>query len=81
MTNISRLLDEHHQKLFYLQDRWKDEKEYEDFAEYQEVVSKIFKEYGFTDIKLLKSFVIKCKENGHPITVKLFKSGKIEITE
>lgn len=82
MSKIHDLVKDKHQKLFSIQDRWEDEKQYEDFGDYQKVVGEIFKEYGFSDVKLTKAFKISAKtSDGEKVTVKIFKSGKINIEE
>jgi len=82
MSQIKTLIDEKHQNLFSLQDRWGHEKEYEDFNDYKKVVAKMFEGYGFTDVSLTKAFKITAKTpENKTVEVKLFKSGRIDITE
>jgi hypothetical protein len=77
---IEQLLDEKIQKIFSLQDRWGDEKEYENFNDYKKIVSAIFKDYGFEGVELLKTFKINFSYQGKKHFIKIFKSGKVERT-
>ena len=78
MSQIQKLLDEKCHVLFSLKDRWADEKEYEDFEEYKDVIYKIFLSFGFIDTVLFKSFRITTNYQGQEITVKILKNGVIQ---
>ena len=81
-NQIDSLFDKYIDKLGYLRDRWQDEKEYEDFADYKKVVTEIFEEFGFTNIKLSKGFMIKCQnqESSSSWEIKIQARG-VKVTE
>lgn len=82
MSQIGDLVKDKNQILFDLQDRWEDEKSYEDFEDYQKMVTEMFVEYGLTDVKLTRDFKISAKSPENKfVTVKILKSGSIEYTE
>jgi len=63
--------------LFALQSRWLDEREYEDFDEYVEVMKKHVPE-GYEFVKANKSpfgYTVKCKL-GHKLQVKVATTGR-----
>lgn len=45
-------------KLFYLKDRWSDERDYEDFAEYRDAIKAIFANTGYSVKAVSQSFKI-----------------------
>ena len=61
--------------------RWLDEKEYEDFHEYQKVITEKFKEAGLILHSISKSFTMKLL-NGETSLVEIIvnSSGRIKIT-
>ncbi len=84
-NKLNELFEEKAQTIFNLQDRWEDEKEYEDFEDYKNVINKMFLEYGFSQTKLYKNFKIttilegkNVKDFAVEIEIKIYKSGKIE---
>lgn len=64
--------------IFYLKDRWSDEKEYEDFNEYKKVLKSYFKDTGFTVKKVSKAFTVTFQRNNVETTVKFSASGNIK---
>ena len=77
-NKLHNLFDEEAQALLYLRDRWEDEKDYEDFSEYQNLVSVMFEQAGFSQTNLNKNFTIKTKFIHTEIEIKIYKSGKIK---
>ncbi len=66
--NNSKSLDH----LIYLKNRWLDEKEYEDFAEYQNAITKTLKNDGFQVIKkLTKRFILIIIGSDHNVKIQL----------
>jgi len=63
-NNIDKCLKENSQNLYYLKQRWSDEREYEDFDEYVKIFKDTFKKYGFENIKLTKSFKVTLNHLG-----------------
>ena len=53
---INNIMDDG--RLFYLYDRWQNEKEYEDFADYIEHAKDFIEEFGLTFIKMTKSHIL-----------------------
>ena len=62
-------------RLFYLYDRWQDEKEYEDFADYIEHTKKFIDEHGLTFVKMTKGFKITMKHNDIIVHIKINKNS------
>lgn len=61
--------------LFYLEDRWQDEKEYEDFAEYIKVAKKLFDGTGYEFMRLTRGFKITVRKDGTTFRIGLNKDG------
>lgn len=76
-NKLHDLFDEEAQAILYLRDRWEDERGYEDFSEYQNLVSVMFEQAGFSQTNLNKNFTIKTKFIHTDIEIKIYKSGKI----
>jgi len=73
---INSLFDDKSDTLYYLKDRWEDEKEYEDFEDYIDVIKKIFADYHFKDIRVNKRFNIKCKSlENDDVEISITKKG------
>jgi len=62
-------------RLFYLYDRWQDEKEYEDFADYIEHAKEFIEEYGLVFVKMTKGFKITMKHKDIIVYIKINKNG------
>lgn len=43
-------------KIYYLKDRWSEEKDYEDFNDYKPIIEKVFEDTDFEFIKITKAF-------------------------
>ena len=61
---IDKCLDDNSKNLYYLKQRWTDDREYEDFDEYIKIFKDTFKKYGFDNLNLTKSFIITLKHLG-----------------
>ena len=61
---LDKCLDDNSRNLYYLKQRWTDEREYEDFEEYIKIFKDTFKKYGFDNLNLSKSFKITLKHLG-----------------
>ena len=70
---INNIMDDG--RLFYLYDRWQDEKEYEDFADYIEHAKDFIEEFGLTFIKMTKSFKVVIRNLDTLVEIKLNKNG------
>tara|TARA_R100000656_G_scaffold17475_1_gene16356 strand:- start:156 stop:476 length:321 start_codon:yes stop_codon:yes gene_type:complete len=62
-------------RLFYLYDRWQDEKEYEDFADYIEQVKNLIEGFGLVFIKMTKGFKVAIRHIDTLVEIKITKSG------
>jgi len=62
-------------RLFYLYDRWQDEKEYEDFADYIEHTKNFIEEHGLAFVKMTKGFKVTIKHNDIIVYIKINKSS------
>jgi hypothetical protein len=62
-------------QLFYLKNRWLDEREYEDFAEYKKVIEDIFTKNGYKVQHIGQSFTIKVLKDMHLFEVKINASN------
>jgi hypothetical protein len=62
-------------RLFYLYDRWQDEKEYEDFADYIEHAKDFIEEFGLIFVKMTKSFKIVVRNLDTLVEIKINKSN------
>lgn len=66
--SVTKLLGDHETKLTYLKDRWNDEKEYEDWADYEKRIREILVDYKI--VRVLKvGFVYELGE--YEVTVKI----------
>lgn len=65
--------------LWYLKDRWQDEKEYEDFSDYKDKVQKFVEEKGFVFVKMTKGFKITMEHLNTLITMKI-KRNDVDVT-
>lgn len=61
--------------LFGLYDRWKDEKEYEDFNDYKKVISEKMTLLGALNVSLTKDFKITYTVGARQYTVKVGAHG------
>lgn len=62
-------------KIHYLRDRWQDEREYEDFAEYPKVAEKICTDNGYRMISLTKRFDMTIEAHGHTFLIGMRARG------
>ena len=62
-------------RLFYLYDRWQDEKEYEDFADYIEQAKNFITDFGLVFVKMTKSFKVTVRHIDTLVEIKITKSG------
>jgi hypothetical protein len=60
-----------HQKLNYLKSRWLDEREYEDFAEYETAIRQLFTDVGYTVKKVSRSFTVEVNKNNVNMQLKV----------
>ena len=67
--NVSEIVAEKSDYHFYLEDRWNNEKEYEDFNDYKKIILKIFKD--FPDTKIDKNFNITITGKERKITIRI----------
>ena len=65
--------------LWYLKDRWQDEREYEDFADYIQKVKEFVEEKGFTFVKMTKGFKITIKHLTTLITLQI-RANDVDVT-
>ena len=63
-----------HGQLFYLYDRWQEEKEYEDFADYIENAKKFIEKNGLVFVKMTKGFKVIVKHNDTLVKMKITNS-------
>ena len=59
-VDLDKLVNQCSVDLVNLKSRYNDEREYEDFKDYKNFISEIFKKFNFTNIKINKKFVIVC---------------------
>ena len=64
-----------HGQLFYLYDRWQEEKEYEDFVDYIENAKKFIEKNGLVFIKLTKGFKLIVKHNDTLVVMNITSNG------
>ena len=62
-------------RLFYLYDRWQDEKEYEDFADYIEQAKNFIVDFGLVFVKMTKSFKVTVRHIDTLVEIKITRSG------
>lgn len=62
-------------RLFYLYDRWQDEKEYEDFADYIEQAKNFITDFGLVFVKMTKSFKVTIRHIDTLVEINITKSG------
>lgn len=64
-------------KVYYLKDRWTDEREYEDFEDYKTAMKAIWDLTSFEFVSMNKSFsvVLKDKIQGHSFKVNFNRNG------
>lgn len=75
-TQADKFLNREVNRLGYFRDRWEDEKDYEDFEDYRAAIINLFKENGFSDIKVNKRFTITCTdETGIEVEVRVQKTS------
>ena len=73
---VHKFLDSEHEDIYYLKDRWNDEKDYEDFKDYEQIVKEIFVDHNkehktsFTNVRVNKRFTINCETSVALITLK-----------
>lgn len=65
-------------RLAYLKSRWMDEREYEDFADYEAEIRKVFTEGGYDFRKATKSFQILIYKDGAALQLR-FGSTKASV--
>jgi hypothetical protein len=70
---INNIMDDG--RLFYLYDRWQDEKEYEDFTDYIEHAKGFIEEFGLIFVKMTKSFKIVVRNLDTLVEIKINKSN------
>jgi hypothetical protein len=70
---INNIMDDG--RLFYLYDRWQDEKEYEDFADYIEQAKNFITDFGLVFVKMTKSFKVTVRHIDTLVEIKITKSG------
>ena len=79
-SNIQQLFKKHGTHLFNLKDRWAEEKEFEDIADYGKEIAKIFKRFKFTDTSVTRAFLIKTNLDGQKLKIKMYQSGRVVVT-
>ena len=62
-------------RLFYLYDRWQDEKEYEDFADYIEQAKNFIVDFGLVFVKMTKGFKVTVRHIDTLVEIKITGSG------
>ena len=62
-------------RLFYLYDRWQDEKEYEDFADYIEQAKNFITDFGLVFVKMTKGFKVTIRHIDTLVEIKITGSG------
>ena len=62
-------------RLFYLYDRWQDEKEYEDFADYIEQAKNFITDFGLVFVKMTKGFKVTVRHIDTLVEIKITGSG------
>lgn len=73
---VHSFLDSQYEDIYYLKDRWSDEKDYEDFKDYEQIVKEIFADHNkehktsFTNVRVNKHFKINCETSVALITLK-----------
>ena len=72
---LDKCLEDNSKNLYYLKQRWLDEREYEDFDEYIKIFKDTFKKYGFDNLNLTKSFKITLSHLGWKTQFGLNYSG------
>jgi hypothetical protein len=70
---INNIMDDG--RLFYLYDRWQDEKEYEDFADYIEQAKNFITDFGLVFVKMTKGFKVTVRHIDTLVEIKITKSG------
>jgi hypothetical protein len=70
---INNIMDDG--RLFYLYDRWQDEKEYEDFADYIEQAKNFITDFGLVFVKMTKGFKVTVKHIDTFVEIKITKTG------
>tara|TARA_R110000751_G_scaffold31347_3_gene79975 strand:- start:172 stop:456 length:285 start_codon:yes stop_codon:yes gene_type:complete len=70
---INNIMDDG--RLFYLYDRWQDEKEYEDFADYIEQAKNFITDFGLVFVKMTKGFKVTVKHIDTLVEIKITKTG------
>jgi len=70
---INNIMDDG--RLFYLYDRWQDEKEYEDFADYIEQAKDFIVDFGLVFVKMTKGFKVTVKHIDTLVEIKITKTG------
>jgi hypothetical protein len=59
------------QKLAYLKSRWQDERQYEDFADYEAAIRQILNAADYTVRRVTRSFTIDVSKNGVDMKLKI----------
>ncbi len=62
-------------RLFYLYDRWQDEKHYEDFDDYIEHAKNFIKECGLVFVHMTKGFKVVVKHLDTNVEIKINKTS------
>jgi len=75
---LSELFD-NAELLWYLKDRWQDEREYEDFADYIQKVKEFVEKKDFIFIKMTKGFKITIKHLTTLITLQI-RTNNVGVT-
>jgi len=70
---INNIMDDG--RLFYLYDRWQDEKEYEDFADYIEQAKNFITDFGLVFVKMTKGFKVTVRHIDTLVEIKITRSG------
>ena len=71
------LSDDVLKQVYYLKDRWNDEREYEDWATYRAAFAKLFPEAKL--LKLSKSFTAELRINSVRVRVQFAANGRVSI--
>tara|TARA_R110000772_G_scaffold36387_4_gene87076 strand:+ start:1233 stop:1547 length:315 start_codon:yes stop_codon:yes gene_type:complete len=79
---LAEIVENNIHQIFSLQDRWEDEKEYEDFADYVKAIRLILQPHGYVGVRLTKKFTITAlNSDANKVKIQIGKGGKVTIDE
>lgn len=79
---VWKFANENIEYIYYLKDRWKDERKYEDFQDYIIAIQNILKKYNILPLSISKTFTMEFLYNRtYKVVLKFASNGKYSMTK